>query len=132
MISQFTRLHLNVSDQIHKSIGRYIGLVRREMLPDSKGFISEWNLRALVCILSKMYYIVQSQETLKYLYSEQSENKTAPKWTWEFDHAKHFDSFSAAASAVLSEKVTQNPVVVSVSKSNSVIWGIHYLDRGIV
>jgi hypothetical protein len=79
-----------------------------------------------------MYYIVQSQETLKYLYSEKSGDRTAPKWTWEFDRAKHFDSFSAAASAVIGEKEIQNPVVVSVAKANSVIWGIHYLDSGTI
>jgi hypothetical protein len=79
-----------------------------------------------------MYYIVQSQETLKYLYSEKSGDKTAPKWTWEFDNAKHFDSFSSAASSVFTQKAIQNAVVLSVTKANSVIWGVHYLDIGTI
>jgi hypothetical protein len=79
-----------------------------------------------------MYYIVQSQETLEYLYTEQSENEVMPKWTWEFSNAKHFDSFSSAASAAIYENAIQNPVVLSVAKANSVIWGIHYLDNGVV
>lgn len=79
-----------------------------------------------------MYYIIQSQETLGYLHSVPSGENTAPKWTWEFSNAKHFDSFSAAAGAVVNEKATQNPVVLSVAKADSTIWGIHYLDSGTV
>jgi hypothetical protein len=79
-----------------------------------------------------MYYIVQSQETLEYLYSEQSDNNDTPKWTWEFGNAKHFDSFSSAASEAVNQAPIQTPVIISVAKANSVIWGVHYLDSGTV
>jgi hypothetical protein len=91
-------------------------------------FVSGWNLSNLECILSSMYYIVQSQETLEYLYSEQSDNQVTPKWTWEFNNAKHFDSFMSAASAAINDETNQTPVILSVAKANSVIWGIHYLN----
>lgn len=90
----------------------------------------EWNYRKLLVILKEMYFIIQSQETLKFLESEQSENEDTPKWTWEFDKAKHFDSFSSAASEAVSQKPIQTSVIISVAKANAVIWGIHYLDSG--
>lgn len=71
-----------------------------------------------------MFYIIQSQDTLGYLRSIHSDENATPEWTWSMDEAKKFDTVKTALSTVVLDEETYHPVILSMRKDDSTIWGV--------